>query len=194
MKTKQLILFFFMIALSQFSQGGLSAQNLTEIATGKKLIEMNSFVLFVNRPDVSKKFYTDILKMSIKSESPDYIEFKEGLTLWKLKKATDIIFKKQVVKDDSSAMKVFELYFTTENIDSVMIQLKTAGVKMIHDLEVQPWSQKVIRFYDPDGNIVEIGEKMEVVVKQFKKQMLTDEEISEKTFLPLDVIRKILQD
>jgi uncharacterized membrane protein (UPF0127 family) len=33
-------------------------------------------------------------------------------------------------------------------------------VKFIHELREQPWKQKIIRIYDPDNNILEIGEPM----------------------------------
>lgn len=31
-------------------------------------------------------------------------------------------------------------------------------VELIHPIERQAWGQKVFRFYDPDGHIVEVGE------------------------------------
>ena len=31
----------------------------------------------------------------------------------------------------------------------------------IHPVREQPWRQKVVRFYDPDGHMVEVGESME---------------------------------
>jgi len=64
---------------------------------------------------------------------------------------------------------------------------------MIHKIETQPWTQRVVRFYDPDDNIIEIGENMEFVVKRLKKQNYSDEEISNKTYFPIETIKKMLE-
>ena len=40
------------------------------------------------------------------------------------------------------------------------------------------WGQRVIRFYDLDGHIVEVGEDMKMVLKRFLASGMTMEEIS----------------
>jgi len=50
----------------------------------------------------------------------------------------------------------------------------------------------VLRFYDYDGHIIEIGEDLKVVAKRFQAQGLTVEEIAEKLELPLEYVKQLL--
>ena len=49
--------------------------------------------------------------------------------------------------------------------------------------------QRVIRFYDPDMHIIEVGESMLTVVKRFISQGLSIEETAERTQHPIEFIR-----
>ncbi len=55
----------------------------------------------------------------------------------------------------------------------------------------QPWGQRVLRVYDPDGAIVEVGEPMSCVIIRLFKAGLAEEEIVKRTFMPLEIIRQI---
>jgi catechol 2,3-dioxygenase-like lactoylglutathione lyase family enzyme len=54
-----------------------------------------------------------------------------------------------------------ELYFDSDELEKVYDRLTRAGVEFIHSIREEPWGQRVMRLYDPDGHIVEIGEPME---------------------------------
>lgn len=55
-----------------------------------------------------------------------------------------------------------------------------------------PWGQRVIRFYDPDMHIIEVGEPMENVVKRFIDQGLSVEETSKRTQHPIEFVKNCL--
>lgn len=42
------------------------------------------------------------------------------------------------------------------------------------------WGQRVVRFYDPDYHIIEVGENMKAVCKRFSGEGMTLEGISER--------------
>ena len=42
------------------------------------------------------------------------------------------------------------------------------------------WGQRVIRFYDLDEHLIEVGEDMQMVVKRFLASGMTMEEVSAK--------------
>lgn len=195
MKAKYFILVSFLLnsVFAVFTTSGKLMAQVDSAPASKKLIEINSFVIFVNNPEASKDFYQNIFGLKVKEKLPNYIQLEGGITLWDKKRANNIIFKNSKNSNDSPAVKKFEFYFETEDIEAVLQKLETVSVTYIHGLEIQPWGQRVVRFYDPDENIIEIGEKMAVVVKQLKKQNFTDEEIAKKTFLPIEVIRDILK-
>lgn len=77
-----------------------------------------------------------------------------------------------------------ELYFETDELEPIYQRLNEAGVEFIHGVCEQPWGQRVMRFYDPDGHIVEIGETMEAVVWRLYEQGLSIDIISEKSAMP----------
>jgi hypothetical protein len=77
-------------------------------------------------------------------------------------------------------------------LDEAFTRVVESGVEMIHPLRVQPWGQRVFRFYDFDRHIIELGEPMPAVIMRFRDQGQSLEEIAQKTFMPLDIIRQIL--
>ena len=54
------------------------------------------------------------------------------------------------------------------------------------------WGQRVIRFYDPDGHIIEVGEDMKMVIKRFLASDMTMEEISVKMDASVEDLMKLL--
>ncbi len=77
-----------------------------------------------------------------------------------------------------------ELYFETDEVEAVEQRLKAAGMEFIHPVCEQPWGQRVMRLYDPDGHVVEIGETMEAVVLRFYSQGFSVDSICQKTGMP----------
>jgi hypothetical protein len=87
-----------------------------------------------------------------------------------------------------------ELYFETDELEPIYQRLKEAEVEFIHPVGEQPWGQRVMRFYDPDGHIIEIGETMEAVVWRLHEQGLSVEEIHEKSGMPPAFIEGVIQE
>ena len=50
----------------------------------------------------------------------------------------------------------------------------------------------MIRFYDPDGHIIEVGEDMKMVIKRFLASGMTMEEISVKMDASVEDLMKLL--
>lgn len=86
-----------------------------------------------------------------------------------------------------------ELYFETDEVEAIYQRLKQAAVDFIHVIQEQPWGQRVMRLYDPDGYIVEIGETMEAVVWRFHTQGLSIGQISEKSSMPREFVEQVIQ-
>ena len=87
-----------------------------------------------------------------------------------------------------------ELYFETDDLKQIDQRLNEAKVEFIHPVREQPWGQRVMRFYDPDGHIVEIGETMQAVVWRFYEQGLPIEIICEKSAMPREFIEHVIQE
>jgi hypothetical protein len=51
-----------------------------------------------------------------------------------------------------------------------------------------------MRFYDPDGHIIEIGETMEAVVRRFHEQGLSIDLIMERSSMPREFVEHVLRE
>lgn len=63
--------------------------------------------------------------------------------------------KKEIIPKNNSC----ELYFEETDIEGFIEKLESyyPEVKYVNRLMTHSWGQKVIRFYDPDGNLIEVG-------------------------------------
>ena len=87
-----------------------------------------------------------------------------------------------------------ELYFEEENMEDFLDHLETfPEIEYVHELREYPWGQRVIRFYDPDHHIVEVGESMESVFKHFQSEGMSLDEIAERTMHPVDFVKQFLK-
>lgn len=88
-----------------------------------------------------------------------------------------------------------ELYFEEADFDG--FEKHIAGfqdIRYVHGAKEYPWGQRVVRFYDPDGHIIEVGESMECVFKRFHSQGMTIEEVAERTSHPVEFVRNYIKD
>lgn len=84
-----------------------------------------------------------------------------------------------------------ELYFEEENFDAFLNHLaQYDGIVYLHKAKEYPWGQRVIRFYDPDFHIIEVGESMESVFKRFYNHGMSIEEVAKRTSHPVEFVRK----
>jgi catechol 2,3-dioxygenase-like lactoylglutathione lyase family enzyme len=87
-----------------------------------------------------------------------------------------------------------ELYFETGELERIHKRLKDAGVEFLHEVQEQPWGQRCMRLYDPDGHILEIGETMEGAVQRLHNQGMTIDRITEKSGMPREFVERALQE
>lgn len=78
----------------------------------------------------------------------------------------------------------FELYFETDEVDDIFERLKKNNMEFLHVIREQPWGQRVMRFYDPDFHIIEVGETMQSVVLRYYKNGMNIDDIRNKTLMP----------
>ena len=86
-----------------------------------------------------------------------------------------------------------ELYFETDEIEPFYQRLREAGVEFIHAIQEQPWGQRVMRLYDPDGHILEIGEPMETAIRRFHQQGWSVDLMAEKTGMPREWVEQVIK-
>jgi predicted enzyme related to lactoylglutathione lyase len=155
-------------------------------------VKFQSAVIFVKDIENSKAFYSGVLSQEIGLDLGANVNFKCGIALWQNSRVNEIIFNKPnaVIRDTTN--KNMELYFESDNIEKTAGELELHSVRFIHKLKEEPWLQLTMRFYDPDGNIVEVGESMSALVRRLYRDNLSIKEISEKTTLPVDYVQSLL--
>ncbi len=107
----------------------------------------------------------------MKLKNPIIMDFGANKTLTGgLALQTVEIYKKFIGTNDISfGGNNFELYFEEDDFDKFSEKLKECDIEYIHPIMEHSffWGQRVIRFYDPDKHIIEVGENMKVVCKRF---------------------------
>jgi len=133
---------------------------------------------------ISRKFYGKLLQQKVKYDFGENITFEGGFAIHLKSGFSKLIDGKSITKASNS----FELYFEHDDIDAFVKDLEKRNIELVHDLREQPWGQKVVRFYDPDKNIIEVGESMEFLSFRLAKEGKTVEEISKITVMPTNFI------
>lgn len=147
-------------------------------------------VISVSDVKLSRKFYEDLFGLEIYQDYGINISFSGGLSLqqefdWLLNISKDKILKK------SNNM---ELYFEEDNFDDFIKRLKQyPDIKYLGNVIEQNWGQRVVRFYDLDSHIIEVGECMKMVVKRFLASGLSMEETSKRMSVSISDLETLLK-
>lgn len=148
-------------------------------------------LIVVNNMEVSRNFYEKILSQKVQYDFGENVSFEGGFAIHLKSHYSDLIGvnRNDIIQKSNNS----ELYFEEEDLDSFLQKLKAIdSIKYVHELKEQPWRQRVIRFYDPDMHIVEVGEPMESVVKRLLSEGSSVEETSKRTLMPEEFVRQFL--
>lgn len=152
-------------------------------------------VLFVKDAVKSRDFYVSVLGMTETMNNADLnFAFKEGLAIWQILPENKIPQKLGMDRvTDSSTAPRFELGFETESLEDVYENLKNHDVQFLHEMNEEAWGQRTIRFYDPDGHLIEVGEALEVFLRRVWEESGRDWAIaSERVYTSVETLKKVL--
>ncbi len=149
-------------------------------------------VIFVEDVKRSREFYQNIFSLEVEMDFEENIVFKEAFSIWQRNRAMCIIFDNKNLNEKINNYKDVELYFETSDIESVWDKVRSSNLEIIHPIKEESWGQTVFRLYDPDKHIIEVAEPMSEVVIRFHKSRLSEETISIKTQMPIEIVRKII--
>jgi len=136
----------------------------------------------------SRHFYENVLGQKVEADFGENVSFG-GFSIHLRPHFKMLIDNKEIVVGGNN----FELYFEYDNVEQIVEKLKIEKVEFVHELREQPWKQLVVRFYDPDKNIIEIGETLEYLTIRLYQQGNSFNEISTMTGLDIEFIEKTLQ-
>ena len=141
----------------------------------------------------SRQFYEQLLEQKVKFDFGVDVAFEGDFTIH-LKSHFQSLLGDATKYPITSKAHNGELYFDSDDIESIYQRLQAAGVEFIEAIQEQPWGQRAMRLYDPDGHILEIGEPMGIAVRRFHQQGWSIERIAEKTGMPTEFIQSVIQE
>lgn len=137
----------------------------------------------------SRDFYERVLNQKIKYDFGENITFHGDFAIHLQSHFSKLIDNKEVKSGNNN----FESYFEYDNLEKVVAVLKANGVTFVHDIREQPWRQKVVRFYDPDENIIEVGESLEYLSYRLWNEGVSIDLISQTTNMPVDFVNSSIE-
>lgn len=145
-------------------------------------------LLIVSDLKKSRYFYETLLQQVVNSANDESIIFKGALTLYSKSKYEKLLNKEISYYSNSSV-----LYFETHDIETAYSLMKNEKVTFVHTIKKQPWLQKVMRVYDYDGHLLEIGESVNTTVKRLLSEGYSKSKISTILNLSEETINKIIK-
>lgn len=148
-------------------------------------------VMSVADINAARKFYEDLFGLELDQDYGINISFTCGLSLQQEFDWLVNIQKEDILKKSNN----MELCFEEQDFDGFLQKLKQyPDIEYVGDVLEHGWGQRVIRFYDLDGHMIEVGEEMKMVINRFLASGMTMEEISAKMDASIEDLTKILND
>jgi catechol 2,3-dioxygenase-like lactoylglutathione lyase family enzyme len=149
-------------------------------------------LISVNDLNTSRSFYENVLFQKVVLDLGTNISFGDESSVF----AIQADYARLVGEDNLNITyggNDHELYFEESNFDEFEKHLEQfVDIIYIHKSKEYSWGQRVIRFYDPDFHIIEVGESMESVFKKFQNQGMSIDEVAKRTQHPIEFVKKYI--
>ena len=152
-------------------------------------MKFKNTMLVVKDLKQSEAFYKEVLGLRTLVDLEIHAVLSGGLALqteesWKQFTGAEVVY-------EANAM---ELYFEEDQFDAFAAKLEAlTSVRIITRVEPQSWGQRIVRFCDPDGHIIEVGEAMQAVCRRFANQGMSIEAIAERMNVPVKAVKAYLR-
>ena len=146
-------------------------------------------VISVSDVNASRKFYQDLFGLELYQDYGINISFTCGLSLqqefdWLIGAPKETMMKRS---------HNMELAFETRDFDGFLEKLEQyPGIEYLGEVIEHSWGQRVVRFYDPDSHLIEVGENMTMVIERFLFTGMTMEEVSARMDVSIEDLTKLL--
>lgn len=120
-------------------------------------MRLKNVLIVVNDIEKSIKFYRELFGLNVILNNDGNVIMTEGLVLQDAKIWKDFVGKEITARNNAS-----ELYFEERDMEAFVRKLDAykEPIEYVNHLMTHSWGQKVVRFYDPDGNLIEVGTPM----------------------------------
>lgn len=149
-------------------------------------------LIVVSNMEKAKRFYYEVLGLEVVVDFGANVTLTGGIGL-----QTKDTWSTFIHKQDSEIVfggNVAELYFEEDDFDGFIQKMNDiADINYVHPMVEHSWGQRVVRFYDPDKHIIEVGENMIMVVRRFINSGLSIEETAIRMDVPVDYVKSCLE-
>ena len=117
-------------------------------------MKLKNVLIAVRDMEKAKRFYHDLFGLDVVLDNDGNVILTEGLVLQDARIWREFLGR-EIVWEHHAA----ELYFEEMDIEAFAEKLERVypEIRYVNRLTTHSWGQKVIRFYDPDGNLLEVG-------------------------------------
>ena len=152
-------------------------------------MKMKNPLLVVRDIDKSVEFYKKVLGLRVIMDFGANKTLTGGLALQTLESWQEFIGTDAVSFGGNSS----EVYFEEDDFDEFADKLKACGVEYVHPVKEHAWGQRVVRIYDPDRHIIEVGENLKTVCKRFLNSGMTPEQAAERMGVPVKFVNACMR-
>jgi hypothetical protein len=126
----------------------------------------------------SRELYETILHLKVNGDFGIYnVGFEGGLSLYRKAFFQELIDGPVNLERHNNVV----LYFEVGDLDELEQEIALNGFEFLHRIREQPWKQRTFRFYDYDNHILEIAERMDIVIYRLHQNGSSEEEIAKLT-------------
>ena len=120
-------------------------------------MKLKNILIVVKDLEKAKTFYHDLFGLDVILDQDGHVILTEGLVLQDEKIWTSFLGKEIISKHNSS-----ELYFEEKNLEEFVGKLERLypSIKYVNKLMTHSFGHQVVRFYDLDGHLIEVGTPM----------------------------------
>lgn len=153
-------------------------------------MKLKNFLIIVTDIELSKRFYREIFGLETAADFGENAVLTGGLVLQE-----KTVWELWIGRDVSRGGCDAELYFEESDLDGFLKKLEESpfSPEYLNRCIEHSWGQRVVRIFDPDGHVIEIGETMEAVARRFLASGMSPRETAEKTQMLLSEVENIAQ-
>lgn len=120
---------------------------------GEAVVMLRNVLIVANDMEKSVQFYKELFGLQVLLRQKGNVILSEGLVLQELKLWQETI-RERVIPHNNMA----ELYFETSEMDKLIIKYESGEypIKYLTKQMIMEGGQKLVRFYDPSGNLIEV--------------------------------------
>lgn len=154
-------------------------------------MKLKNILIVVRDIERSKAFYKELFGLDVVVDFGGNVIMTEGLVLQEQK-----IWEEFTGKKVTGGGHDAELYFEENEMDEFLKRLQNSSfhIDYVNDFMEHEWGQRVVRIYDPDRHVIEVGETLEYVARKYLRSGMSAEETAKKTQLPLAQIEAMMSD